>query len=167
MKHPVLRVVLVVLAFLSGTLSAHSVDSLSYIRLYTDSDGVSRFSEGVMPWQPWQRTRSGGGTTQALARLAMDATELRFVRTPVGFESEWHTTSRRQFIFVLSGVVEFETRDGVKRIVRSGELVLAEDTSGEGHITRNAGAEELVMALVTVPSESSAPSDMAREALSR
>ena len=143
---------LLALAFVLVSFRAQSEtdDHLRYERLYADADGSSRFSEDAMPWQ---RAENVAGATQTIENLSLVATELRFVRTPPGFESEWHTTSRRQFLLVMEGTVEFETRNGDKRQFEAGSLILTEDTTGEGHITRNVGDEELVMALVTVPAE--------------
>jgi len=36
----------------------------------------------------------------------------------------------------LEGEVEIEVGDGTKRILRSGDILLAEDTTGQGHISR-------------------------------
>jgi uncharacterized cupin superfamily protein len=37
----------------------------------------------------------------------------------------------------MAGAVEMETTDGTKRHFKPGDLVLLEDTSGKGHVTRN------------------------------
>lgn len=36
----------------------------------------------------------------------------------------------------LEGEVEIEVGDDTKRILRTGEILLAEDTTGQGHISR-------------------------------
>jgi uncharacterized cupin superfamily protein len=41
----------------------------------------------------------------------------------------------------LEGEVEIELGDGTKRILRSGDIVLAEDTTGQGHISRAVGGK--------------------------
>ncbi len=42
----------------------------------------------------------------------------------------------RQLVVVLSGEMEVETSDGEKRRFGRGDMLLADDTSGSGHITR-------------------------------
>ena len=37
---------------------------------------------------------------------------------------------------MLDGEIEIEVSDGEKRIFRGGDILLAEDTSGQGHRTR-------------------------------
>ena len=36
----------------------------------------------------------------------------------------------------LEGEVEIEVGDGTRRILRAGDILLAEDTTGQGHISR-------------------------------
>ena len=54
-----------------------------------------------------------------------------------------------QFIFVLQGNLEVEVSDGETRQFGAGAVILVEDTSGQGHITRVAGEERAY--LVAVP----------------
>ena len=43
---------------------------------------------------------------------------------------------RRQLVIILSGELEIETSDGNKRHFRPGDMFLADDTTGSGHISR-------------------------------
>jgi hypothetical protein len=45
----------------------------------------------------------------------------------------------------LTGKVEFETSDGVVRRLAAGSVVLAEDTTGKGHISRHPAEGQLVV----------------------
>jgi hypothetical protein len=47
-----------------------------------------------------------------------------------------HTAPRRQLVITLSGEVEIETSDGNTRRFRQGDVLLADDTTGVGHISR-------------------------------
>lgn len=49
---------------------------------------------------------------------------------------DYHRGPRRQLIFFVSGAVEIESSDGVRRLLGNGDSVLVEDTTGQGHITR-------------------------------
>jgi quercetin dioxygenase-like cupin family protein len=53
-----------------------------------------------------------------------------------GWSTEYHTAPRRQLVVQLSGVGELECGDGSTRQLRPGDLLLADDTTGEGHRSR-------------------------------
>jgi len=55
--------------------------------------------------------------------------------------SDYHRASRRQYVVNLSGVAEFETADGSKRWLSPGDVLVAEDLTGHGHIARSIGDE--------------------------
>jgi hypothetical protein len=48
----------------------------------------------------------------------------------------WHNAPSRQFAINLTGVLEVELSDGAKRRIGPGDLVLLDDTTGKGHVTR-------------------------------
>jgi hypothetical protein len=50
---------------------------------------------------------------------------------------DFHTAPRRQFVVNLSGLVEIEVGDGSTRRLGAGDILLADDTTGQGHITRD------------------------------
>ena len=96
-------------------------------RVYTGSDGQSHFETIEIPLQ---ESRYG-----ALSDL-FEAEGVIFRETPAGGELDFHNAPRRQFVVTLSGEVEIECGDGSKRRLGPGEILLADDTSGQGHITR-------------------------------
>ena len=51
----------------------------------------------------------------------------------------------------MSGAVEMETTDGTVRRLGPGDLVLLEDTSGKGHVTRNIANGYAMFLVVPVP----------------
>ena len=55
---------------------------------------------------------------------------------------DWHNAPRRQFVVNLTGEVEIETSDGDKRRFGPGSILLAEDVTGKGHISRGVGTGE-------------------------
>ena len=55
--------------------------------------------------------------------------------------SDYHQAPRRQYVVNLSGVAEFETADGTKRRLAPGDVLVAEDLTGHGHIARSIGEE--------------------------
>jgi quercetin dioxygenase-like cupin family protein len=64
-----------------------------------------------------------------------------FRETSGNYDFEWHNAPRRQYVVNLEGEVEIEIGDGTKRILGSGEILLAEDTTGQGHISRAVGGK--------------------------
>ena len=55
--------------------------------------------------------------------------------------SDYHTAPRRQYVVNLSGIAEFEAADGTKRRLVPGDVLVAEDLTGHGHIARSIGDE--------------------------
>ena len=67
---------------------------------------------------------------------------------PPGYVLDWHCAPRRQYSISLSGTAEIEVGDGTVVRVEPGDVVLAEDLTGRGHITRVVGQEPRCYALV-------------------
>ena len=97
------------------------------MRIYTGDDGESHFEDLEIPLAP-----SGYGAHSELVA----AHGVIFRETPVGGALDYHTAPRRQFVITLSGVAEVECGDGSVRRFGPGDILLADDTSGRGHITR-------------------------------
>ncbi|HEY5899026.1 MAG TPA: hypothetical protein VIV54_15765 [Burkholderiales bacterium] len=66
-----------------------------------------------------------------------EAGTLFFRETPEGHVQGLHNAPRRQLIFLASGILELESSEGARCICRPGDLILAEDTQGKGHVTRS------------------------------
>ena len=65
---------------------------------------------------------------------------------PAGLgEVDWHNPPRPLLVLWLTGEVEFETSDGNIRRLPAGSVVLAEDTTGKGHISRHPPEGQLVV----------------------
>lgn len=61
--------------------------------------------------------------------------EITFVEQPnEAIHWEAHVAPRKQWVIVLSGTVAITTSDGKCREVGPGGVILAEDTSGRGHL---------------------------------
>jgi len=52
---------------------------------------------------------------------------------------DWHNAPRRQFVINLAGEVEITVSDGEQRRFGPGTILLAEDVTGKGHISRGVG----------------------------
>ena len=49
---------------------------------------------------------------------------------------DYHCAPQRQFVIHLKGAGEIEVGDGTKRRFGVGDVLLADDTTGQGHISR-------------------------------
>jgi len=76
-------------------------------------------------------------TTQA-GRLSkrLPATGIIFREVPPTYDLDWHPAPRRQYIINLDNGVEITASDGESRVVGAGEVLLVEDTTGKGHLSK-------------------------------
>jgi hypothetical protein len=105
-----------------------SARSITIVRIYTGPDNKSHFEDVTIP------LKSGGKVGFLSERV--NATGLVFRETPADYNYDFHVAPRRQYVVNLDADVEIEVGDGTKRIVHAGEILLAEDTTGQGHISR-------------------------------
>jgi len=97
-------------------------------RLYTGPDGESHF-------QAIDISLDDIKGSERMSEL-ISATGIIFRETTGGYNLDWHPAPRRQFVINLEGKVELIVPDGTKRILGPGDILLAEDTTGRGHISR-------------------------------
>lgn len=102
--------------------------TMTILRIYTGADNRSHFEDVEIPLK-------SAGKIGFLSEL-MQATGIVFRETGGDYNYDFHTAPRRQYVVNLEGEVEIEVGDGSKRILRSGDILLAEDTTGQGHISR-------------------------------
>ena len=102
--------------------------TMTILRIYTGADNRSHFEDVEIPLK-------SAGKIGFLSEL-IQATGIVFRETGGDYNYDFHTAPRRQYVVNLEGEVEIEVGDGSKRILRSGDILLAEDTTGQGHISR-------------------------------
>ena len=101
--------------------------------LYCDANGESHWRDLTIDW-----TGEGpGGKTTAL----QSATGIIFRRTQAEHDRPWHPAPRRQYIINLDAGVELTASDGESRKIGKGEVILVEDTSGKGHLSKSINNE--------------------------
>ena len=98
------------------------------VRLYTGPDNKSHFEDIEIP------LKDSGKVGFISERYK--ATGVVFRETTGDYNYDFHPAPRRQYVVNLEGEVEIEVGDGTKRIIRTGDILLAEDTTGQGHISR-------------------------------
>ena len=67
----------------------------------------------------------------------IDVKKLQFRKVSASYDYDFHCAPQKQYIVLLDGGVEIETSLGEIRPFQTGEILLAEDTSGKGHKTKN------------------------------
>jgi hypothetical protein len=115
-------------------------------RLFTGRDGKTHVENTEV-----KLTRAGQSAPRAPDAEASDTVkviDLRFRRTPANHAVDFHTAPQRQYVVTLSGRGEIELEDGTKIPLTPGHVLLAEDTTGKGHITRNVGSEDRLSLLI-------------------
>lgn len=101
---------------------------MKLIHLYTGPDGRSHFRDLALAV-----TEDRGGLLFELGD-AVQGAEIRDL--PAGWTNDFHTAPRRQLVLQLLGSGEINCGDGTSRIVGPGDLLLADDVTGEGHWSR-------------------------------
>jgi hypothetical protein len=100
-------------------------------RIYTGDDGRSHFEDIEIPMS------DTGAAGRMSSRVPSDVV---FFREPAGTGDsdflDYHPAPRRQLVIHLAGRVEIETGSGDKRQFGTGDILLADDTTGQGHISR-------------------------------
>src|SRR5439155_19344171 len=76
--------------------------------------------------------------------------DLQFRRTNQQYNLDWHPAPRRQYVVTLSGESEIELEHGQKIRLGPGHILLAEDTTGQGHISRAVGSEDRISLFTTL-----------------
>jgi quercetin dioxygenase-like cupin family protein len=95
------------------------------VKIWTGDDQNSHFQEGLIDLDP-----GPGGDFLSNDSLV---TTVSFRETKPGGTLAWHTAPVRQLVITLSGTLEFETREGQRFQLTTGDILLAEDTVGGGH----------------------------------
>ena len=111
-------------------------------RIYTGPDGESHFDDIEIAVED---KGSPGRRSEP-----MKATGIIIIEQDIGYKRDWHNAPRRQFIIMLEGEGEIEISDGTRRRFRPGDILLAEDTTGRGHITRVVNNQPRKIILVTL-----------------
>ncbi|HEV3063359.1 MAG TPA: hypothetical protein VGY48_34255 [Vicinamibacterales bacterium] len=105
-------------------------------RLYTGPDGKTKVEEYEIP------LKAQGRGTELSATVPVKT--LQFRRTNKDYDLDWHPAPSRQYVVTLSGESEIELDGGRKLRLGPGHILLAEDTTGQGHISRAIGSGDRI-----------------------
>ena len=124
---------------IGSSRSAEQQSDFNYTVVFSDAQGVSHFRDEHTAWNgPSLATKS-----------------IRFRQIPAGARRDWHNErpgagASKQWVIIMSGVVDYVTSDGVRRTFGPGSVLLITDISGRGH-QNFIGNQEVLFATVPVP----------------
>ncbi len=124
--------------------------ALPITHMYTDNTGHTRFKKRVLPLEPKEGLGSIGLFSSLFVNQILDDNtgdiKMQFAVTPVPEKSKGegpklaHTAPRRQLVITLDGYLEFKSCDIDEHdddhiaIIRRGDILLADDLEGAGHV---------------------------------
>ena len=121
---------------------------MKYTKIFADKEGVSHFMDVEIELEPVDFAPPAPPLNLSSFN---PATQYAFCVFQSGWFGDWHPTPRRQIFFILSGETEVKVSDGEIRCFGPGSIVLVEDTTGKGHVTRVLSSTDVVTAVVQLP----------------
>jgi len=96
------------------------------VTVYPAADGESRFAD-----------LSTDQFAEIIKHIGKGPTRLN--QAPSPSVDDYHNASRVQYVMHMEGISEIEVADGTVRQLHPGDILVAQDTTGHGHITRGIG----------------------------
>lgn len=115
---------------------------MAIVRLYTGEDGKSHFEDIEPVFEPLDDS-----SERAIIRTG-SGVEIMIRRFDPKRSNPWHPAPGKVCVFTISGSVDIEVGDGSTRRIGPGDILIAEDVTGEGHYTRESGSEPRVSIFV-------------------
>ncbi len=119
------------------------MSTMAIFRVYAGTDGQSHF-EDIEP----RFERMDESSERAELIPGSGIMIRRFAPTR---SNPWHHAPGRYAVFTLCGAVDIEIGDGTVRRLGPGDILIAEDLTGQGHGTREVGPEARVSIFVPLP----------------
>jgi hypothetical protein len=123
---------------------------MQYTRLYADTRGETHYEDVEVALASVEFASS---TPPIYLSALCAATRWGVCQFPAGWMGPWHRTPQRQFFCLLSGETEVHVSDGEVRQFRAGSMVLFEDTTDTGHLSRVVGPTAAVAVVVQLPAD--------------
>ena len=133
---PTLMVVSGVRWLTPAPATAQQRTPITVTRIYTGDDGKTHAEELEVP------LTQARVTTELSDQVPV--TSVQFRRNSPDYFIDWHNAPRRQYVITLAGESEVEIGDGTKIHLYPGHILLAEDLTGQGHISRAVGSEDRI-----------------------
>jgi uncharacterized cupin superfamily protein len=113
---------------------------MAIFRVYSGTDGQSHFQDIELDYT------SAGDQSESTELVPGSGILLR--RFEPSRTNSWHHAPGRFAVLTLSGAVDIEIGDGTVRRLGPGDILLAEDLEGQGHVTREVGPQSRVSVFV-------------------
>jgi hypothetical protein len=110
-----------------------TVGPMDIVRVFTGTDGQSHFEDVTVDLHDL-------GAAGRISKT-WPSSGVQFRDVAGDYFLDFHVAPRRQLVVNLTGSVELEIGSGERRVFGPGSILLAEDTTGQGHISRDVGGE--------------------------
>src|ERR1700730_7016259 len=117
---------------------------VAIIRLYTGADQKSHFEEIDLNFE------AQGDQSETTELIPGSGIIVR--RFEANRANPWHHAPGRYAVITLAGAVDIEIGDGTVRRFGAGDILIAEDLTGQGHGTREVGPDPRVSIFVPLSS---------------
>jgi quercetin dioxygenase-like cupin family protein len=121
----------------------NSTPGPAIVHLFAGVDQLSHFEDVELRFQ------QQGDRSESAELIADSGMLVR--RFETGRTNPWHHAPGRYAVFTLRGAVDIEVGDGSVRRIGPGQVLIADDESGQGHETREVGPEPRVSVFVPLP----------------
>ena len=122
-------------------VAAQTRKPVTITHVFTGPDGISHVET-----MPVKLSGRGDGELSEMAKV----TGLQFRRQPPNYFQDFHPAPRKQYVITLSGEGEIELTGGQKIVAKAGDVLLMEDVTGKGHISRGRGTEDRVTLFIPI-----------------
>ena len=122
---------------------------MKVVRVYAGDDGESHFENVDIEVS----SQSAIGSLSKLIR----GPGVIFREVDRDYDLDYHTAPRRQFVVNLRGAVDITVGSGETRRIDSGDILLAEDTTGRGHKSRAVDGRPRTCLLVPIDDDVTLP----------
>jgi len=120
----------------------------SFLRIYADESGESHFEDLDVAFEEADFVPPAPAV---LMSRPQPATAYSLEQVHPGWHGDWHPVPQRLLAVYLSGSGEMTASDGGTRDLLPGTVLLAEDTTGKGHVSRVTGSEAMQVLILMLP----------------
>lgn len=124
----------------------------SFLHIYANVDGESHFEEVEFEFE---QTDFVPPAPPVFMTALAAADRYGFELVHPGWHGEPHPVPQRLLAVYLSGIGTMEASDGDVRELVPGTILLAEDTTGKGHVSRVTGEEDMLVLILMLPDSGS------------
>jgi hypothetical protein len=118
------------------------------LRIYADEEGESHFEDVDLVFE---QTDFVPPAPPVLMTALQGASSYSFELVHPGWHGDWHPVPQRVLAVYLSGAGIIQASDGERRDLAPGTILLAEDTTGKGHISEVTSDEEMLVLVLLLP----------------